>query len=105
MWRFVIAVVVLVAGCGVEQPESGARVPTCAELGCRWAASGTSDRWSPCTDGQCWCTDRTKGPNDLSLACTRTPCAEGPQLCAAGQHAEHADYTGGSVCFCMADGQ
>jgi len=100
--RVLMAVVIAIGACGGMETNE-ARLPTCAELGCRWAASGTPDDWSPCTEGECWCGDRSKGPLDLSLSCTRTPCSDGPQLCATGQHAEHADYTGGSVCFCMPD--
>lgn len=103
--RVLMAAVIAIGACGVE-PDNAARLPACAELGCRWAASGTPDDWTPCTEGQCWCdSSYTHQPPYVPVQCARTPCGDGPQLCATGQHAEHADYTGGSVCFCMPDGQ
>lgn len=88
---------------------SGDDLPTCAEMGCRWAASGSPDHWSPCTSDVCWC--NTGPPGHLSdevSSCSRTPCAADGQ-CPDGLSPEFAQYTvptgiaimTRSVCYCM----
>lgn len=99
----------MAAGCtdAVEPAPRDAPLATCAESGCRWAASGTETGWAPCFESVCWCDDiSSHHPPYPRFQCSRTPCADGPQLCPMGQHDEYAPYDGGhaSVCFCMPDG-
>lgn len=94
------------AACGGE-PD----LPTCAELSCRWAASGTPDHWTPCFTDKCWCDGGVGGGEQMQ--CSRTPCAAGDVPCAEGSHAEFNTYVVRDsddaiheerVCFCMTDG-
>lgn len=40
---------------GVGEPCSCIVLPSCADLGCPFAPSGTPDIWSPCPDDVCYC--------------------------------------------------
>jgi len=93
----VMLVLLVSASCATSDP-----LPTCAELGCKWAASGDPDRWTPCKDGTCFCDQPVP-----ASACSRVPCGDG-DACAAGSHAEFASYyitypKLERVCFCDPD--
>lgn len=50
-----ILALVLLAGClDTVAAESS---PTCADLGCPVAPSGSPELWEPCTTSVCWCRD------------------------------------------------
>jgi hypothetical protein len=65
--RAILMMVLMLAGCAVEAGEDLAPVscpvlpcladeaPTCAELGCPFAPSGSPEQWTPCADDLCWC--------------------------------------------------
>ncbi len=47
-----VALVLALVGC----LDDAKPLPTCAELGCPIAPSGSPDQWEPCDDGGiCWC--------------------------------------------------
>jgi len=92
-----VLLVAIGAGCAASSP-----LPTCAELGCRWAASGEADRWAPCADSTCFCDQP-----EPATACSRVPCGDG-DACASGSHVEFAAYYITyphleHVCFCDPD--
>src|ERR1043166_8405708 len=100
--RAILAAAILLAGACGDDPA----LPTCAEIGCGVAASGSSEEWKPCTDDVCWCSDpASRDPTDLSMECTRIPCSATGDLCPTGAHAEYAEYYDpypvlGRVCYC-----
>jgi hypothetical protein len=101
-----VVVIALVVACAEQAPPDAA-LPTCAELGCRWAASGTpgdGDRdWTPCSGEQCWC----RGLRAESLACSRVPCGE-DDACPASTYPVYGYYYIAypnleHTCFCDPD--
>jgi hypothetical protein len=49
-----VAAIAFVAACTDEDDGP----PSCAELGCPDAPSGSPDEWSPCLDGECYCREQ-----------------------------------------------
>jgi hypothetical protein len=110
VWRRRAVLIAMLAGCG-----DGDRMPTCEEVGCGAAASGTPDDWTPCNGSACWC-DVPRGPirstADLYrpltwYECSRVPCAGADPLCPSARHAEYGEYfidgVRGRTCFCSPD--